>query len=303
MADSRRPWSKFFWSDWESDQALRQCSLAAQGLWMRMLCICAKADPRGYLAINGVPLDVTAIATSVSRPETEVAPLVDELERWGVFSRDRKGRIYSRRMIRDDRASNAGRKAKKEALLNAAQALENTQEKPRPSRVPSRGASPHKPEARSQNTPLPPTGVPPDRMAVVQAFLDMRAEHWPDTPNFPAPTMTLASEAGVYLDQGHSPDAVIAALRTCMDAKAGKREGPPTSLGAFRRSLPEKLAAAARAAPPDRPTIDAKADLWRARLRNWRTKGWWSSEAGPPPDQPGCQVPPHILRDFLETAA
>lgn len=103
MADRARPWSKFFWSDFESDNALRQCSLAAQGLWMRILCICARSEPRGYLTVAGVDLDVAALATAVSRPETEVAPLLDELERWAVFSRDRKNRIYSRRMVRDEK--------------------------------------------------------------------------------------------------------------------------------------------------------------------------------------------------------
>lgn len=155
MADRERPWSKFYWSDWESDLALRQCSLSAQGLWMRMLCICAKADPRGYLTINGVTLNVAAVATHVSRPETEIAPLMAELERWGVFSRDRKGRIYSRRMLRDEKKSNAGRKAKNQALYGGLQPTENNGELSTPSRSPTRGASPQKPETRYQNKSSP----------------------------------------------------------------------------------------------------------------------------------------------------
>ena len=52
------PWSKFFWNDWENDPALKLCSLAAQGLWMRMLCICAKGETRGWLLVSGRPLSV-----------------------------------------------------------------------------------------------------------------------------------------------------------------------------------------------------------------------------------------------------
>ena len=156
MSDRTRPWSKLFWSDWESDVALRQCSLAAQGLWMRILCICARAEPRGYLTINGVTLDVAAVATAVSRPETEVAPLMHELEHWGVFSRDRKRRIYSRRMVRDERRSNDGRRAKKDALSRSSQATEKGGENCRPSRVPKRGASTHIPEARNQDKRINP---------------------------------------------------------------------------------------------------------------------------------------------------
>lgn len=139
-------WTKFFWSDWESDEGLRQCSLAAQGLWMRMLCICAKGEPRGYLTIRGVPLDVDGVSTAVGRPETEVAPLMAELEHWGVYSRDRKARIYSRRIVRDEKRSQEGRKAK---LAGLRQGVEQQEEKSGPSRGATRGPSPHKPEARN----------------------------------------------------------------------------------------------------------------------------------------------------------
>jgi hypothetical protein len=94
-------WSKFFWSDWSNDPALRICSLAAQGLWMRMLCIAAEADPTGYVTVNGRPLGVTDIARLAGVTETECESLLAELDRNGVFSRDRKGATYSRRMVRD----------------------------------------------------------------------------------------------------------------------------------------------------------------------------------------------------------
>lgn len=145
------PWSKFFWSDWESDQGLRLCSLAAQGLWMRMLCVCAKHEPKGYLAINGHPLTVDAIARLAGVTETEAGNLIAELDRNGVFSRNRSGCIYSRRMVRDEKRSQEGRKHKKRGI---AQAAEKTAEISPPSRGATRGAtrgaSPQKPEARSQ---------------------------------------------------------------------------------------------------------------------------------------------------------
>lgn len=141
------PWSKFFWSDWESDQGLRLCSLAAQGLWMRMLCVCAKHEPKGYLCINGHPLDVDAIARLAGVAETEAENLLLELDRNGVFSRDRKGRIYSRRMVKDDKRSKEGRKHKNRGIREAA---DNKAENPPPSRGPTRGPSPQRPEARGQ---------------------------------------------------------------------------------------------------------------------------------------------------------
>lgn len=88
-------WSKFFWQDWETDPAVRLCSLAAQGLWMRMLCIASAHDPIGYVAVAGKGLDETSLARLTGCQESEIASLLGELDRNGVFSRDRQGRIYS----------------------------------------------------------------------------------------------------------------------------------------------------------------------------------------------------------------
>ena len=108
MAGSN-PWSKFFWQDWEADPALRLCSLAAQGLWMRCLCIAAKSDPIGYVTINGRPLDATDLARLTGEAESSVRTLLSELDRGGVFSRDSKDRIYSRRMLRDHKKAKTAR--------------------------------------------------------------------------------------------------------------------------------------------------------------------------------------------------
>ena len=43
------PWGKFFWKDWLTDPRLSICSLAAQGLWMRLLCIMSMSEPPGHL--------------------------------------------------------------------------------------------------------------------------------------------------------------------------------------------------------------------------------------------------------------
>jgi hypothetical protein len=103
-------WSKFFWSDWESDPNLRLCSLAAQGLWMRMLCIAAAHEPLGYVAIAGKGLDEAALARLAGCAEAELGALLAELEGNRVFSRDRHGRIYSRRMIADARKARLARR-------------------------------------------------------------------------------------------------------------------------------------------------------------------------------------------------
>lgn len=102
-------WSKFWWADYEGDDALRVVSLAAQGLWMRMLCAMHKGTPCGHLTINGKVPSARQIAMMASASEREVVRLLAELEEAGVFSRTEAGVIYSRRMVRDKATSQKAR--------------------------------------------------------------------------------------------------------------------------------------------------------------------------------------------------
>lgn len=104
------PSSVFYWKDYENDEGLRVSSLAAQGLWMRLLCVAAKADPYGYILVNGHPVEAAGIARLAGVTEDEAKPLLLELERNGVFSVDRRGRMFSRRMVRDAAARTKAQK-------------------------------------------------------------------------------------------------------------------------------------------------------------------------------------------------
>jgi hypothetical protein len=105
-----RPATLWFWKDWESEVALKDCSLAAQGLWMRMLCIAAQHDPIGYVSIGSVGLSADRIARIVGAEVQEIERLIGELSLNGVFSRDRNGTIYNRRMVRDAKKAKVARR-------------------------------------------------------------------------------------------------------------------------------------------------------------------------------------------------
>ncbi|WP_126975596.1 hypothetical protein [Frigidibacter oleivorans] len=108
--DDNNPSDVFFWKDYESDLALRVCSLAAQGLWMRMLCVAARSQDRGFMLINGDPITVEDVAALGGCDPAIAADLLEELERRGVFSRDRKGRIYCRKMVRAEKQRKTNKK-------------------------------------------------------------------------------------------------------------------------------------------------------------------------------------------------
>ena len=98
---SGEPWSKFFWKDWESDPALKLCSLAAQGLWLRLLCIAASSTIKGEVRIGRRPCSVEDISRLIGIKQKEASALIVELENNGVFDRADDGAIVSRRMVRD----------------------------------------------------------------------------------------------------------------------------------------------------------------------------------------------------------
>lgn len=101
---ARLPWGKWYWQNWLSDAGLRRCSLQARGMWMDMLCVAAQHDPIGYVAVNGEALTPDDVARLCGTSSAEASTLISELERNGVFSRNGKGIIYSRRMVRDAKA-------------------------------------------------------------------------------------------------------------------------------------------------------------------------------------------------------
>ncbi len=94
-------WSKFFWGDWARDAGLRASGYAAKGLWMDMLCQMDACDERGVLLVGSRPATAHDIAKLVGGERRTVERLLVELERNGVFSRDDRGAIFSRRMVRD----------------------------------------------------------------------------------------------------------------------------------------------------------------------------------------------------------
>ena len=101
----KQPWEKFFTRDYMTDGKLQKCSLAEQGLWMRMLCLMWTGDRRGYLESGGEATTPEELARAVGADFDEVSECLAQLERRKVFSRDGNGVIYSRRIIADDLAA------------------------------------------------------------------------------------------------------------------------------------------------------------------------------------------------------
>ena len=97
----RMQWSKWHWDDWARDPGLRASSYAAKGLWMDLLCQMDASRERGFLLIGDRVPTGAEIARMVGGEARAVVRLMRELEANGVFSRDSRGAIFCRRMVRD----------------------------------------------------------------------------------------------------------------------------------------------------------------------------------------------------------
>lgn len=107
-------WWKFEPDKWLGDEALMSCSLAAQGLWIKMLCRMSKSARIGYLTVGGKKPTNEQLSNMLGHSFAELEPLLTELQEAGVFSVSDDQIIFSRKMVRDHaksiRCSDAGKK-------------------------------------------------------------------------------------------------------------------------------------------------------------------------------------------------
>jgi hypothetical protein len=102
----------WFWSDWLGDQEVRRLTPAERGVWIDILALAAAASPTGYVCDGkGRPLTIEEIARVTNESPEAVSNLIAGILDKGVASRDRTGRIFNRRMVRD-----AELRARKEEL-------------------------------------------------------------------------------------------------------------------------------------------------------------------------------------------
>lgn len=100
-----KPGWYFFPNDWLASADLGACSLAAQGLWLRLLCFMFVSPKRGVLLqSNGHKMDNKILAKLCGETEQVISSLIGELEVMGVISFF-EGSISNRRMLRDEEVS------------------------------------------------------------------------------------------------------------------------------------------------------------------------------------------------------
>jgi len=102
----KKPWMKFYPSDWLGDVGLRSCSAAARGIWMDMLCLMHQSEPIGYLRTGDSLIQMDNLAHILCLTKKRLLSLINELQKANVLSLETTTNcIYSRRMVHDENIS------------------------------------------------------------------------------------------------------------------------------------------------------------------------------------------------------
>lgn len=146
---------QFYVRDWMSDNALRMVSLEARGLWIDMLCLMARSPEYGFLKNDADrPMDEKMLSMAVGKGDTaeaiqKITSLLEELENAGVFGRDDRMIIYSRRLLRESTARKLHNESQKRYLKKIKQARVYENDGSDDANLMPNN---HKPEANNQET-------------------------------------------------------------------------------------------------------------------------------------------------------
>lgn len=107
------PSFQFYPADWLAD-SISGCSLAAQGLWLRMMILMHFSERYGYLCLNGVLVPPESIARRCGCNLEQYTTLLTELEQACVPRKTSDGIIYCKRMVEDANKRETWKEQKKE---------------------------------------------------------------------------------------------------------------------------------------------------------------------------------------------
>lgn len=290
---STQPWMKFYPTDWRSDPRLRMCGLAARGLWMEMIGLMHEAEPYGQLLISDrAPTDTQLAFLCGTSPE-QITELIGELESAGVFSRNAKGVIYSRRMTRDEKKA---RLAKKNGKFGGNPTLcktkdfpasDNLQVKP-PDKVQDKA---QKPEARDQKE-LEPSVLCPKRVRTM--YRDDFEEFWKGYPTNQNMSKKQAGKVWQRLSQEDRQKAIDSLPAYNAYCQAHPTYSPKHAEGYLSQAKYEgHLAAAQKMASQFYARMGTKQwDAWASYIRRTRgvspssdSKGGWYFPSEWPPNE------------------
>lgn len=270
----RMSWAKFSWDAWENDPGLALCGMAAQGFWMRLLCLAAKSG--GYVRIGDQTPTTGDLAVLVRAPESDVIHWLSELESKGVFSRTGRGVIYCRRMVRACKNRDNGSHGGNPILLNAKE-----------NRNPVIAES----ETESETEKKEPNG---------SAGSDDFEQAWKAFPETGRKRSSRQKSAPAWAKAAKrvGPRRLREAVGYYADSEDARKEGGKFVPGFDRWLRDGKWEHWLRDEPDLLSATIIPLDPWRFRCETFLRNNWWEEDWGPRPGREGCEAPPALLDEF-----
>jgi hypothetical protein len=183
------------------------------------------------------------------------------------------------------------RKASQDASLASQNVTEASQASPRDDGSKAKGF-PHPSKNPTSDSPpkVPPS---PPKTALAEQIWQMQPELKGKRRSTRPDVLTALD--GV-LRRGADPAQVEAACRAFYALPDSRKEGGEYAMGAARLLQRDRW----REFLPTPRRIDPKASeaAFRNRIERWIELSEWSPEWGPPPNAPGCTVPPALLAEY-----
>jgi len=94
------PAMPFYIGDWKKDPGVRALSKEEKYIWLEMLFLMWESEDRGYLSFNGKPIPDFMLAQMLDISEEKLKKIKEKFEFLNLYSKDKKGRIYSRKILK-----------------------------------------------------------------------------------------------------------------------------------------------------------------------------------------------------------
>jgi hypothetical protein len=96
------PYFPFYIGDWRKATDVQALPFATKAIWFEILCYMWESTERGYLTVNGKPIEMESLARMLGIDKVLLEQNVKCILDFGVASiRESDGAIYSRKMVRD----------------------------------------------------------------------------------------------------------------------------------------------------------------------------------------------------------
>lgn len=102
MKKNDLPAMPFYFGDWRKAPEIRALDFSVRMIWFEMLGYMWESTERGYLTLNGNPVNSSVISKMIGIDITEFEQALEQLRQFGVFSVREDGAIYCRKMVRDE---------------------------------------------------------------------------------------------------------------------------------------------------------------------------------------------------------